>query len=152
LVGAEWTIAIPAKGWQNKGELRMEQRREGWVLFAAIMLLIGGVLKIFDAIWSFSYHGVLPADLEGAIFGHSLRTWGWINIGVAAILILTGLAVMSGSGIARWIGIIAAAIAAIDAIWWMPFYPIWALTYLVLAVLVIYALAVYGGSTEELAT
>jgi hypothetical protein len=49
-------------------------------------------------------------------------------------------------------GIFAAAIAAVDAIWWMPFYPIWALTYLVIAVLVIYALAVYGGNAEERST
>jgi hypothetical protein len=28
---------------------------------------------------------------------------------------------------------------------WMPYYPVWALTYVVLAVLVIYGLAVHGG-------
>jgi hypothetical protein len=127
----------------------MEQRGEGWVLFAAIVLLVGGVLKIFDAIWAFSYHGVLPSNLEGAIFGHSLTTWGWINVAVAAILILSGLAVAGGSEIGRWVGIIAAAIAAVDAIWWMPFYPIWALAYLVIAFLVIYGLAVYGGKSGE---
>lgn len=127
----------------------MEQRGEGWVLFAAIVLVVGGVLKVFDAIWAFSYHGVLPAGLEGAIFGHNLKTWGWINIAVAAILILSGLAVAGRSGVARWIGIFAAVVAAVDAIWWMPFYPIWALTYLVIAFLVIYALAVYGGHAED---
>jgi hypothetical protein len=132
-------------GWQMKGGDVMEQRGEGWVLFAAIVLMVGGVLKVFDAIWAFSYHGVLPADLEGAIFGHNLKTWGWINVAVAAILILCGLAVISGSGIGRWVGIFAGVIAAVDAIWWMPFYPIWSLTYIAVGIFVIYGLAVYGG-------
>jgi len=30
----------------------------------------------------------------------------------------------------------------------MPFYPVWAFTYMVIAALVIYALAAYGGEPE----
>ena len=29
-------------------------------------------MRIFDAIWAFLYHGVLPQDLEDALFGTSL--------------------------------------------------------------------------------
>ena len=39
----------------------------------------------------------------------------------------------------------AGAILAISAIWWMPFYPVWSLTYILVGVLVIYGLAAYGG-------
>jgi hypothetical protein len=127
----------------------MEQRGEGWVLFAGIILGLAGVMKIFDAIWAFSYHGTLPYNLEGAIFGHSLKTYGWVDLIVAAILIICAFAVMAGSGFARWIGIIAAVIAGISAIWWMPFYPVWAFVYIFIAFLVIYALAVYGGDRES---
>ncbi len=45
-------------------------------------------------------------------------------------------------------GIAAGAIGAISAIWWMPYYPIWSLTYIALGVIVIYALAAYGGPVE----
>jgi hypothetical protein len=124
----------------------MDQRGEGWVLFAGIMLGLGGIMKIFDGIWAFSYHGTLPYNLESAVFGHSLKTYGWIDFIVAAILIISGFAVVAGSGVARWIGIIAAAIAGISAIYWMPFYPVWAFVYIFLAFLIIYALAVYGGA------
>ena len=40
---------------------------------------------------------------------------------------------------------LAGAIMAISAIWWMPFYPVWSLTYIFVGVLVIYGLAAYGG-------
>lgn len=42
----------------------MEEQGSGWIAFAGIMLIIAGVMRFFDAIWAFSYHGVLPANLE----------------------------------------------------------------------------------------
>ncbi len=126
----------------------MDRRGEGWVLFAGIALGVAGIMRIFDAIWAFSYHGVLPGNLEGAIFGHSLKTYGWVYLVVAAVLIVCAFLVFSGSQVGRWVGIVAAAIMSISAIWWMPYYPIWSLTYIAIGALVIYALAAYGGKTE----
>jgi hypothetical protein len=63
-------------------------------------------------------------------------------------LILCAFAVMSRSQIGRWVGVAAAAIGAISAIWWMPYYPIWSLTYIGLGVVVIYALVAYGVPAE----
>lgn len=48
----------------------------------------------------------------------------------------------------RWAGIVAGAIGCISAIWRMPYYPIWSLTYIALGALVIYAHAAYGGNAE----
>ena len=64
----------------------MDRRGEGWIMFAAIVLAVAGIMRIFDAIWAFRYHGVLPGNLEAAIFGHSLKTYGWIYLVVAAVL------------------------------------------------------------------
>jgi hypothetical protein len=127
----------------------MDENGEGWLYFAGIILIIAGVMRFFDAIWAFSYHGALPENLEGAIFGHSLKTYGWVYLIVAIILFLCGWGVMVRSQAARWIGIIAAAIGCISAIWWMAFYPIWSLTYILLGVLVIYALAAHGGRVRR---
>ena len=46
-------------------------------------------------------------------------------------------------------GIIAAVIAGVSALWWMPFYPVWAFVYIVITVIGGYALAVYGGDRER---
>ena len=40
---------------------------------------------------------------------------------------------------------IAAGIAALSAMTWMPYYPIWSLTYVGVAVLALYVLAAHGG-------
>jgi len=126
----------------------MEQKGEGWLFFAGTVLGIAGIMRIFDAIWAFRYHGVLPSNLEAAIFGHSLKTYGWVYLAVAAILIICSAGVILRSQASRWIGMFAGGVLAISSIWWMPYYPIWSLTYIAIGVLVIYALAVYGGRDE----
>ena len=68
-------------------------------------------MRIFDGIWAFRYDGVLPDKLEGALLGTSLSTYGWLWLIVGIILILASFAVLNRSQFARWIGIIAGAIA-----------------------------------------
>ena len=108
----------------------MEQKGEGWLVFSAIVLGVAGVMRVFDAIWAFRYHGALPQNLENAIFGTSLKTYGWVYLIVAAILIVCAIGVMARSQFSRWIGIVAGAVLSISAIWWMPYYPVWSLTYI----------------------
>jgi len=125
-----------------------ESGPNGWVAFAAIALTVGGIMRIFDAIWAFRYHGALPENLENAIFGHSLKTYGWVYLVVAALLLLCAFLLFQGSQFARWIGVTAGAVAAISAVWWMPYYPIWSLTYIGLGGLVIYALVAHGSRAD----
>ena len=123
----------------------MEKDGDGWVVFAAIVLGVAGIMRIFDAIWAFRYHGALPQQFEDAIFGHSLKTYGWVYLIVAIVLILCSIGVIARSQISRWIGIFAGAVLSISAIWWIPFYPVWSLVYIFVGIVVIYALGVYGG-------
>jgi hypothetical protein len=118
---------------------------QGWLVFAGIALMVAGVMRLFDAIWAWRYHGAVPDNLQNALFGRTLSTYGWLWLVVAIILFLSGLAVMSRNQLARWIGIFAGALAAISAIWWMPYYPVWSLIYIGIGILVIYGLVAYGG-------
>ena len=123
----------------------MNDRGNGWILFAMIALITAGVMHIFDAVWMFQYNGSVPQSLQGALFGTSLTTYGWIYLVVGFVLIGAGFGLASGSQVARWIGIVTGSLTAISAIWLVPYYPIWSLVYIVLGTLVVYALAAYGG-------
>jgi hypothetical protein len=105
-------------------------------------------MRIFDAIWAFRYHGAVPQHLEDAIFGTSLKTYGWVYLIVGIILLACALFVMTGSQIARWTGVAAGALGAISAVWWMPYYPVWSLTYVALSSLVVYALVAHGDRSH----
>lgn len=126
----------------------MNTRGAGWVVFASVVLITAGIMRLFDAIWAFRYHGDLPQNLEDAIFGRSLDTYGWIYLVVAIVLVVSGFLLLQGSQAARWVGVGAAVIGSISAIWWMPYYPVWSLTYVAIGGLVIYALLAYGGKSE----
>jgi hypothetical protein len=118
---------------------------EGWRFFVGTVLGIAGIMRFFDAIWAWSYNGVVPDNLQNSLFGHSLTTYGWVYFIVAIILIGASFGVLVGSQLSRWIGFFAGGLLAISAIWWMPYYPIWSLTYIGIGMLVIYGLAAYGG-------
>lgn len=129
------------------GEQKVDDKTngEGWLVFAGIVLMVAGVMRFFDAIWAWTYNGPLPSNLQQTLLGHSLTTYGWVWLFLAMILFGSGLAVMVRSQFARWIGIAAGGLGAISAIWWMPYYPVWSLTYVFIGILVIYGLTAHGG-------
>jgi hypothetical protein len=117
----------------------------GWLFFAGTILGLAGLMRIIDSIWAFRYHGSLPNNLQNAVLGSNIKNYAWTWLIVGVILVLSSFAVLGRSQFARWIGMIAAGIGALSAMTWMPYYPIWSLTYVAVAVLVIYALAAHGG-------
>jgi hypothetical protein len=120
----------------------------GWTVFAFTALLMGSLMKFLDAAWSFAYKGSTP-DLEDSLFGRHLKTYGWVWLVVALILAAAAFGLLARSQLSRWIGIVAGGIAAVSAVAWLPYYPVWSLTYILIGGLVVYALAVHGGRTER---
>jgi|SwirhisoilCB1_FD_contig_41_5464858_length_543_multi_4_in_0_out_0_1 hypothetical protein len=120
-------------------------RGGGWLFFAGTMLGLAGLMRIIDSIWAFAYNGALPDNLKDGLFGSNLDNYAWAWLIVGLVLIAASVMILARSQFARWVGLFAAGIAALTAMTWMPYYPIWALTYVGLAVLTVYALAKYGG-------
>ena len=130
------------------GQKEGKMNRSGWLTFSAVVLIIAGIMRVIDAIWAFSYHGALPDGLQGAVLGHSLTTYGWIWLIAGVILIAAG-ALLFGPGdrpaseISRWVGIVAASLGAISAALVLPYYPVWSLVYIIIAVMVVYGLSAH---------
>jgi hypothetical protein len=129
----------------GNGATPVDETGSGWLTFAGIILIFEGVMRFFDAIWAFRFDGPLPDGLQDATFGDSLTTYGWVYLIVGLILVLAGIGVLYRNQFSRWIGIIAAAIGGLSAMAWLPYYPIWSLIYILIALAVFLALAAYGG-------
>ncbi len=126
--------------------------RSGWLTFSAVVLIIAGIMRIIDAIWAFQYNGRVPYGLHDAVFGNTLKTYGWVWLFIGIILVAAGVLVIGPSDrpsveASRWIGIIAAGLGAISAIVLIPYYPAWSLIYVTIAVMVIYGLV--AGSEDS---
>lgn len=119
------------------------ERAIGWVTFAAVMLGLAGVWNFIGGILAISGSRVYGGSSTFVFSG--LNTWGWIVTILGIIQILAALAIVSGNEFARWFGIAAAALNAIGQLMFVPVYPWWGIAMFAVDVLVIYALAVYGG-------
>ncbi len=119
--------------------LREERQPTGWTAFAAVVLLIIGFL---DALYGLAAilnneivivggHGVIVADVT---------TWGWVQLILGVILVLTGIGLLSGRSSARWAAVFFVAVNAIAQIAWFPAAPLWAFLMIILDVVVIYQL------------
>jgi hypothetical protein len=123
------------------------QEGEGWILYAWLMLIVAGSFAIIDGIIAVSRSSFFTAT--GAHYVVSdLNTWGWVAIILGAIAVAAAFGVARGGQLGRWTGITVASIQLLVQIGWIPITPFWALTVIVLDMLVIYALAVYGGQGE----
>jgi hypothetical protein len=122
-----------------------------WLAFAAALLAVSGIFKILDALWAFKYDDERSTKVQTVVFERDLSSWGWVWLVVGILLIAAGFAVVTGAEWARWLGIVAASIATITFLPWIYFQPLWTILSVTLAVLVIYALAAYGGSRSPMA-
>lgn len=122
-----------------------EMRGQGWLFFAGTILGLAGFMRLIDSFWAFRYHGAIPEGLQNGVLGSNLKNYAWAWLVVGIVLIAASVLIMVRSQLARWVGYFAAVLGGLSAMTWMPYYPIWSLTYVALAVLVFYALARYGG-------
>jgi hypothetical protein len=117
----------------------------GWIPFAGIMLMLVGFFNIIDGIAAISDSKYLVNQLLFA----NLHAWGWFFLIWGVIQVFAGFAVLGGATWGAILGVATAFFNIIAQLSWARAYPVWAVSAIVLDVLVIYALVVYGGRREE---
>jgi hypothetical protein len=115
----------------------------GWILFAGIMIVMLGVLNVIYGIAAIGDSKFFIADQKYII--SNLHTWGWVTLILGALQIAAAFSIWSGGTFGRWFGITVATLNAIGALLSMPAYPFWSLAVFAVDILIIYALAAYGG-------
>ena len=125
----------------------VSSRASGWIGFAAITIGLAGGWNVFDGILAISRSKVYAVNAT-YVFS-DLRTWGWIVLVVGVLEVFAAFALLNGSSMARWFGIGVAGVNSIVQLLFIPAAPFWAIAVFVLDMLVIYALAVYGGKDVE---
>ena len=121
----------------------------GWISFAGFMMIMLGA---FHAIAGLV--GIIDDQFYVAtqkyVFQFDRTTWGWIHLIFGIIVVLAGFGVFSGAVWARTVGVILGFVSAIAAFAWLPYYPIWGIAIIVVAIAVIWALTMHGREVERL--
>jgi hypothetical protein len=124
-----------------------EPEGSGWILFAAVMLGLAGLWNFFAGIAAIADAHVYVANAH-YVFG-DLSTWGWIIMILGILQGFAALALTTGSEVARWFGIGCAAVNSIGQLLFIPAFPYWGIAMFAVDLLIIFGLAVYGGSRRR---
>jgi hypothetical protein len=126
-----------------RGRAYAEGRGYGLVLFAGVLLLVSGFWNLIYGIAAIANSHVFVANAH-YVFG-SLRTWGWITLIFAILLLIAGGGVMAGNQAARWFAVAVIGLNLIEQMFSIPAYPFWSLTIIALDVVALYGLCAYGS-------
>jgi hypothetical protein len=133
-------------GGSGSGDLAYDYddaRGQGLVTFAGVMLMIAAILNTLYGIAAIDDANVFTRNAR-YVFG-DLNTWGWFLVALGVLQFCAALAIWRGVSWARWFGVACAAANAILQTFFIPAYPILAMTLLALDITVIYGLLAYGG-------
>ena len=125
-----------------------ENKGAGWIVFAWIMLLIMGTMAIINGIIALT-NGKAIDRMDPNYVVSNLTTWGWFALIMGILAIIAAFSVIRGGLFGIWFAIIIAGISMIVQLFWIPIVPFWALTIIVIDILVIYNLAVYGRNFKQ---
>ncbi|MET1017806.1 MAG: hypothetical protein ABWX76_13365 [Leifsonia flava] len=121
----------------------------GWVGFAGIILLLSGVFSLIQGFVALVGSNYYYAVENGTLFLFDLTGWGWWNLIIGAVLVLTGIALFTGATWARVVAIIVAGLSAIGQLLLVPAQPWWALIVIAVDVLIIYAITAHGREIAD---
>jgi fumarate reductase subunit C len=120
----------------------------GWVAFAAAMMVVVGILSVIAGF------GALLRDqsyftANGRLLVFDYTAWGWIHLVIGVLLMIVGVALYSGSTVARIAAVVVVGLNLIAQFTWIDSAPWWSLTMIAIDVLVIFALVVHGGELRN---
>lgn len=116
----------------------------GWGVFAAVILIISGIINIFHGLQALIGPDTAYFVGEAGLFTLDIEAWGWFHLILGALILLVGIALWGGATWARVIAVILVALNAIAQLTLIAAQPWISLTVLALDILVIYALTVHG--------
>ncbi|MQS11047.1 hypothetical protein F7Q99_01800 [Streptomyces kaniharaensis] len=118
----------------------------GWTIFAAVMLISGGIMAIFQGVAAITKDSLIVVTRH-YVYSMNTEGWGWIHLILGIVVVLAGMALFTGAVWARVVGVVVAGLEMIANFLWLPYYPFWAVVLIAIDAFVIWALCV--GTTRK---
>ena len=118
----------------------------GLVVFAAVMLVIAGVLDIFRGIMGIAGDDLFVTTPQ-YVFRFDLTGWGWFHLILGFVGVLIGVSLFKATLVARIAGVAIAGFLIIANFLSLPYYPVWSIIAIALYSFVIWALCVVRPET-----
>ncbi len=118
----------------------------GWSAFAGVMLIIIGVMDVIQGLVAIVNDEFYVIG-QGWVLELDITARGWIHLILGIVLILSGVGIFSANLAARTVGVVVAGFAAIVNFAWLPYYPVWSI--IAICIAIIWALTAHGRDIAE---
>lgn len=129
----------------EEGGEKMEEKGSGWLTFASIMLVVGG---IGNFIWGITAVARDELLINKVLFAN-LTFWGVVFMILGVFLVVAGFGVLNKVKWARVFGIIFCSLSIIFYFMVIWAHPVWSVLVIAIDILVIYGLAEYGEGAAD---
>jgi hypothetical protein len=131
------------------GTERRSTRWTGWIVFAAFLMFMNGVLGMLEGLMALVNDDYYAVTASGLAVSVDYTVWGWGHLVLGAALFACGMGVLSGNIAARAVGVLLAGLHAVVALLFIEAAPGWGVVIILVNVLVIYALTVHGREMRD---
>ncbi|HLU55972.1 MAG TPA: hypothetical protein VKZ81_10970 [Pseudonocardia sp.] len=122
----------------------------GLARFAGLAMALLGVVQLIAATTTL-FTGQAPDATGRNVFSLSAATWGWVHLGLGALVGLAGMFVIAGVRWGRVAGIVLAAASVVACFLSVSHHPGWSVIGIAIGILVIWALCVFDESASAAA-
>jgi hypothetical protein len=139
---------MPPSTTPAAGEARQHAGGHGYglVLFAAILLFVLGCFNMIQGIAAIANSHVFTTHAH-YVFAN-LQTWGWVTAILGALQLVAAAGVLAANQFFRWFAVVVIALDAIDQMFFIPAYPVWAVMIIAVDVVALYGLCAYGSRED----
>ncbi|HEV2998657.1 MAG TPA: hypothetical protein VGX16_06075 [Solirubrobacteraceae bacterium] len=116
----------------------------GWVVFAAIIMMIGGTL---DALWGLAAiinNEVVLVGGHGVVI-FDVTAWGWVHLILGSLVVITGLGLLAERTWARVFGVVIVSLDAVAQFGNFTAFPLWSMLLIAIDFVILYHLTVRWG-------
>jgi len=121
----------------------------GWIVFAATVMMIGGVCAIISGLAGIFRDEAYWLTGGGDLLVFDYTAWGWIHLIFGVLLLIVGTMLLGGSAFARVVAIFLVGLNLVAQFTWINATPWWSMVMIALDLFVLYALAIHGGELKE---
>jgi len=120
----------------------------GWIAFASIMMVMLGTFHMIQGLVALFDDGYYLVSKSGLVVSVDYTAWGRVQLIAGAVVLGTGIALVTGRMWARVLGTVVAVVSALLNIGFLSAYPIWSSLMIGFDVLVIWAITVHGAEMK----
>lgn len=121
----------------------------GWIGFAGFMMALLGTFHVIQGLVALFQDDYFLVGQSQLVVSVDYTAWGWVHIIGGVIVVAAGVGLFSGLLWARIVTVALSLLSAVVNVVFLAAFPIWSVTMIAIAILVIWAVTVHGSELKH---